>query len=381
MPTTLASRRRSHPTTGPDIEADLLSCALCRTASLPDLVDHFEPALLELAHRRHRGLSLQETLLTAAQANGHQGRHLRSDLPGTLHAAFSTTRLAGILSGVANKFLLAGFKAVESAWREITAIRPVHDFKPVESYRLIGANQYQRIADGGEIPHGTLGEERYHNQADTYGRMLAITRQDLINDDLGALTTPAKLLGRGAALALNEVFWITFLDHAGFFDASHGNLLEGPDSALSIDGLTKAEVAFLEKQDANGAPLGLDPALLLVPPSLSVTATTLMTSMEVRANQGGTYPIANSHAGKFRVVRSSYLNTPSVPGGSSKAWYMLANRQDAAVIEVAFLNGQEAPTIEHADADFSTLGIQLRGFHDFGISKQDHRAGVKMAGE
>jgi len=66
------SPRRRAPTTGPDIEADLLACALCRTGSLPDLEQHFEPALLELADRRYRGLSLQETLLTAAQANGHQ---------------------------------------------------------------------------------------------------------------------------------------------------------------------------------------------------------------------------------------------------------------------------------------------------------------------
>ena len=177
------------------------------------------------------------------------------------------------------------------------------------------------------------------------------------------------------------MFWTTFLDQADFFSTDNGNLIAGTDSALGLDGQTRAEVQFLEKQDADGATLGLDPAILLVPPALSAQANTLMTSLEVRCGTGtSAYPTANPHAGKFRVVRSAYLSTPSVPGGSETAWYLLANPQDAAVIEVAFLGGNEAPTIEHADADFSTLGIQMRGFHDFGISKQDHRAGVKMMG-
>ena len=42
--------------------------------------------------------------------------------------------------------------------------------------------------------------------------------------------------------------------------------------------------------------------------------------------------------------------------------------------------GQEEPTIEQAQADFNVLGIQMRGFHDFGVKKQDPRGAIKMAG-
>jgi hypothetical protein len=59
----------------------------------------------------------------------------------------------------------------------------------------------------------------------------------------------------------------------------------------------------------------------------------------------------------------------------------LADPGDLPLIEVAFLNGQESPTIETSEADFSVLGVQLRGFHDFGVSRQDTRAGVKSKGE
>jgi hypothetical protein len=53
---------------------------------------------------------------------------------------------------------------------------------------------------------------------------------------------------------------------------------------------------------------------------------------------------------------------------------------DLSAIEVVFLDGQETPTIEEAEADFDTLGIQFRGFHDFGVSKHEYRAGVKSKG-
>ena len=35
------------------------------------------------------------------------------------------------------------------------------------------------------------------------------------------------------------------------------------------------------------------------------------------------------------------------------------------MIEVVFLNGQESPTIETAEADFQALGLQMRGYQDF----------------
>ena len=75
------------------------------------------------------------------------------------------------------------------------------------------------------------------------------------------------------------------------------------------------------------------------------------------------------------------LHNAAYTGNSSKAWYLLADPNDLPVIEVAFLNGQESPTIETADADFNVLGVQMRGYHDFGVALQDPRGGVKAKGE
>jgi hypothetical protein len=55
-------------------------------------------------------------------------------------------------------------------------------------------------------------------------------------------------------------------------------------------------------------------------------------------------------------------------------------KADIAVIETCFLNGKETPTVESADADFNTLGMQFRGYFDFGVNNQDVRGGVKSKG-
>jgi len=71
------------------------------------------------------------------------------------------------LASPSKKFLLDGFFSVERTWRNVCAIRNVSDFKTVTSYRLIGKDQYELVAPGGEIKHGTLGNETYSNRAAT----------------------------------------------------------------------------------------------------------------------------------------------------------------------------------------------------------------------
>lgn len=365
-----------------EFDATVLEAAICASARLPGLEKRFAVQTLEAADKRYRGrVSLQEVLIEAARAAGWQGRSLKGDLRGGLQAAFSTLTLPGILSNSANKFLLAGFMAVERTWREIAAVRPVSDFKTVTSYRLNGGFEYVEVGPSGELEHATTGESSYTNQAKTYGRMYAITRTDIINDDLGALTALPQRIGRGAALKLNKVFWTSFLDNAAFFTSGNANYFEGAATNLQISSLTTALQKFRDQTDPDGSPLAIAPAILLVPTALEVAAASLMNSTEVRDTTATTkYGTVNPFAGMFKAHVSAYLSNAALSGSSSTAWYLLANPADLAVIEVAFLNGVEEPTVETAEADFNTLGIQMRGFHDFGVAKQEYRGGVKSKG-
>ncbi len=372
------------------VNGRVLEAACLLTAKFDNIDEVYDEQTLDRATQRFKGgIGLQELLLEAAWANGYTGRNFRDSravlryaFGRSVEAGFSTIDIGGILSNVANKFLLDGFFSVEPTWRNICAVRNVSDFKTVTSYRLIGNEQYEVVPAGGELKHGTLGNETYSNKADTHGLMLAIDRRDIINDDLGAITTVPRKLGRGSGLKINDVFWTTFMANAAFFVAGNNNYISGANTALTIDGLSAGEVAFLDQVDGSGKPIGVMPAILLVPTALSAIGSQLFKSAELRDNTAAAkYPITNPHQGKFRVEVSRYLANAKFPGYSAKAWYLLADPNDLPVIEVAFLNGQESPTIETAEADFHVLGVQMRGYHDFGVALQDPRGGVKAKGE
>lgn len=365
-------------------ESRIIEAAVMQAARHPGVEKLYTDKELSAASMRYRGgIGLGEMLFEAARANGYTGRNtkdvkalLEHAFPRNIQAGFSTVDIPGILSNTANKFLQDGFFFVESAWREIAGIRSANDFKTMTVYRLTGNDTYQQVAPTGEIKHGDLEETSYTNKVDTYGLMLSITRQDIINDDLSALTTVPRKLGAGAGKKINDVFWTEFKDNASFFTTGRGNYIEGATTALGINGLTAAEAAFMDMLDTDGNPTGVMPRILLVPTALSARASQLMNSMEVRDTTASTnYGTSNPHQGKFRPVVSRYLND------SDLAYYLLADPLDVPTIEIAFLNGNQSPTVETADADFNMLGIKMRGYHDFGVSLADYLGGLKVKGE
>jgi hypothetical protein len=333
-----------------------------------------------------RGIGVQEF---CEMACGQQLPRFRRDATGWLQAAFSSASLPGVLSNIANKMLLEGYNYVEDAWRRIAKIASVNDFKEHTRYRMTGSFKFQQVGPDGEIKHGQLDEQQFGQKADTHGIMFALTRQMIINDDLGAFTDIPRQIGMGAAESIAEAVWSLWLrnplqsDGKAFFHADHNNYSEGADTALSIDGLTAAEVLFAQQVKPNGKPLGIMPSLLLVPPGLKVAAEMLMKSLQLNetTTTNKAKPATNPHAGKFDVVSSVYLSNTSFTNASNKAWYLLSDPNRLSAIEVAFLNGVDRPTVEKTDADFSTLGVQFRGFIDFGVREQDHRGAVKLKGE
>lgn len=341
----------------------------------------------DAAHKNYPGgMSLQEMLIITARRNGYHGRGVfrGREIENILRAAFSNMAANEILENVQNKFLNAGYEHVEDSWKKICKIGSVQDFKQAKRYTFYGDFQFKKVAPGGEITHATVGDDSYTIQADTEARMYVLTRTDLINDDMGAFEDIPRMIGRGAAQSINHEVWTEFLADAGtFWTVARGNYASGAATALDVDALTTAETMFFDQTDPKSKPLGVEPAILLVPNALNVTASGLMKSLEVRPDGSASAKkvmTRNPHAGKFEVVRSSFLGNASY-GNSNAAWFLLADPQDLAVIEIAFLNGQQTPIVERTTADFTNLGIQFRGYFDFGTNKQEYRGGVKMKGE
>ena len=370
----------------PDTPQVFEAVALMAAGTKTDRLEaHYAPPILEAADKL-RGIGIQEFCELACGQNLPRFRRAASDW---LQAAFSTVSLPGILSNVANKLLLEGYNYVEDSWRRIVKIASVNDFKQHTRYRMTGNMQFQKVGPDGELKHGSIGEQSFTQQADTLGIMFALTRQMIINDDLGAFTEIPRQIGMGAADAIADAVWTLLLsnptqsDGQAFFSAAHKNYAEGADTALSVDGLTAAELLFANQTKPNGKPLGMPASILLVPTALKTVAQVLMTTAQVNETTTANKPKpnANPHVGKFEVVSSAYLGNASYTGYSSKAWYLFADPNRLPALEVAFLNGVDTPTVEQTDADFNTLGIQFRGFIDFGVKEQDYRGAVKMKGE
>jgi hypothetical protein len=292
--------------------------------------------------------------------------------------------VANITGAVANKFVMEGWNAVDQTCLRISKITPVRNFQQITTVSLTDSVRYEQLGADGEIKHGTLDELTYTNQADTYAKMLAITRKDIINDDVNAFASVPRKLGNGAIKLLNHIFWTEFLGAvtANFFGSGNSNINTGV-ADMSLGGLDATETVFMNQTNPDGTPLGLMPAILLVPTALKNKALTLMGSqlnaLAITSYATGTGD-ANPFAGRFRVESSPYISVSSYTGSTSSAWWMLANPSDLAVIEIVALNGRVEPTVDSAEADFNTLGIQWRGYSDVGVNLQEYRAGVHADG-
>lgn len=342
----------------------------------------YEEPVLEAAHKRSRTIGLQEVLISAARKSGYDGpaKITASNLRPILVAAFATHSISNVLAATYGKYLLAGFEAVESTWRAISTIRPLNDFKTVTGVRLDGGFVFDEVGNDGKLKSADASDATRTLQAKTYARMSSISRQDLVNDDLGALTQVPRRLGRGAALKFNSVFWTEF-------QSSNSTYYQGATAAagnaLAIGSLESAYTAYGQLTDPDGNPLGVTPSILLVPKGLAIAARKLNASANMIVSSLGSTssrvvePQANVLAGLLDPVESSYLTTASTAANS--VWWLCANPADIAAMEVGFLNGQQQPTVESADADFDVLGIQVRGYYDFGVSKGESRACYRMA--
>ncbi len=368
--------------------------------AIPRRVESKYPAeLVREAQRQYgRRFKLRDCIAVAARANGYTGpmsldldtlnaaMKYAWELPLSIHAAgTSTLSLPNILSNLINKELLSSYSEKQQTWKEIAVVRSVSDFKPVTSHRLLGQLAYEELGPDGEIKHGKLGEQTYTRQVKSYARMFNLDRRTIINDDLGAFDDLRKQLGDGAYQSLNETFWTVFMANSSLFSAGNKNYITGADSVLDDTGagLQKGITAFRKMETADGKRLDGNPTILLIPPELEAPALRLYQSTNV--NTGGastkdTVGNANIYASKYRPVVSNWLSNTAITGNSTTAWYLLRDPSDEPAIVVSFLDGVDTPTIEATDSDFNKLGIQFRGYLDYGVDQWEPLAGIKSKG-
>jgi hypothetical protein len=387
---------------GRGITQKVIEAAICQSGRLANIEKHYDAQTLDVAGERFpNGIGLKQLWCISAEAQGFKPSY-DVDLEchraafGMLHGApgngrqfirgegFSTLSLPNILSNVANKYLMQGWMSVDQTPLAIATVRNVRDFKQTTTVSLTGGLMFQQVGPDGELKSAELGETVYKNQAATYGIICQITRTDIINDDLNAITATPARIGRGGMLKLNDIFWRLYLNNSAFYTSGNKNVSTGSGSALSLAGLTAAEVVFLNQQDPDGNPLGMNPSILLVPPSLKSTALALMQSGlligSINTTTGVTTPSTNVFQGRYNVQTSPYMENTNYTGYGTTVWYLLAAPTTLPTAEIAALNGRPEPTVQTADAEFSVLGVSMRGYSDVGVAFVEPRAGVRSAG-
>ena len=308
----------------------------------------------------------------------------------------STVSLPGVLSNIANKQMLQSYEDNKGIWDKICSTTDTSDFKAFDSYRLTEAGVLEAVGPSGEIKSTTLGEESFSNRVVNHARLISLTEEMLMNDDLGAFQRLARHFGRMSAHAIEQAV-INTLNSApttagagassDFFrgaamDNMQPNYMEGASTALDIDSLGNAWQMFADQTDSKGKPVMLDPAVLLTSTGNAILAKQLYNSTEVRiaGTADRTRPVSNQWAGMFEPVMSQYLGQAAM-GGSAPAWYLVARvSDDFAPVQVAFLSGQRTPQIERFDYDPNMLGVSFRAKLPFGVALQDGRCIVKSKG-
>jgi hypothetical protein len=391
-----ASAARTRPTSfqsaqnSPENMPQVIEAAVCMQRKISNVEKQFDDRTLQAAHSQfRRGIGLKQMVLMAAAANGANVGIATQVTDGNLRellayacpdsrniqaSAFTAISLPGILSNVANKEILQGYMEEDAVWREIAQIKSVSDFKTVTSYRMLDDATYEKLGPGGRMKHAKFGEESFTRAVDTYAKMAIITRQDIINDDLSAFDDMRSRIGRGGAMALNDLFWSTFLGNlATIFTTTRTNYISGSTTNLGTDGvgLGLGQKAWRQRVSPSGdgsKRVGGTAKFLLVPPELETVADALYVG---RNNSSVKVSDVNTFAGKYQPICAPQLSDSTITGYSTTAWYLLGDKSMGSPVVVSFLNGQETPTVESADADFSQLGIQFRGYHDFGCNVGD----------
>lgn len=391
------------------INAKVMEAALLLTASVAaDQVGKWygEQTVNQAMERDMRGVSLHYVMDSVIEASGGYYRGNRKsnsfiraalDADRQIRAAsgFTTLSMASILENVAHKALISSYESVETVWSEICATRSHNDFKIHSRYRLDSQGSFRKVGPDGELKHIGLSDAKYTNQVDTFGALITLTRQMQFNDDLNAFLELPRIMGRLGALSVEEAVFVLLLSNPGnFFHSNNRNLATGAGSVFGIAGLSLLENKFRDQVDSNGKPILVSPQKLLVPTPLKVEADNVydeITINETTTTDKGK-PARNPHKGKFKPITSPYLSNTAlrvldendepaaISGQSSTAYYLFADPNARAALAVAFLNGLQQPTVETAETDFTTLGMQWRSYFDFGVGVEDPTAAAKANG-
>ncbi len=352
-----------------------------RTARAEILTDHNDPAVViarageAIFARSHPEHQISES--ARAYAGMNFADHARESLR---RAGISTTGMAAetmitralhttsdfplILGDAVNRELRRAYQAPVSGARLLARQTTARDFRAKRRAILGEAPDLKQVLEGGEFQSGTIDEAAETYAVATFGRIVGISRQALVNDDLGAFTTVPAAMGV-AALNFEAAQLVAKIEGnaqmsdgiAVFDDAGHGNDLTG--NSLIAPALATMRTAMRRKTGLSGAPIDVAPRYVLVPPELETAMQKALAEIQATATED-----YNPFSTLTLVVEPRLT--------SATRFYMVADPQIVEGLEFAYLEGAPGPQIE-TRAGFEVDGTQIKVRLDYGCGWVDYR--------
>lgn len=285
-----------------------------------------------------------------------------------------------LLEGTARRQLLADYKIQADTWRRIAVTGSVTDFREWTRLRGGTLGNLMKVNENGEFKNMPIPDAAGEKvKIDTYGYTVNVTRQMLINDDLGAFLRITGMMGRSAARSIEAAMYDLIKQNGGLgpnmsdglplIDAAHGNI--GASGAYSETTIQSGiDVMSLQKDLSGNDYLDLNPEILLIPKGLKVAAIKL--NINDYENGANKFAQANIYKGLFRDI----VDTPRLSGTRH---YMLADPAVAPVFEINFLDGNETPFMDERN-EFYVDGVAWKIRHDWGVAAIDWKGIVSFAG-
>jgi len=293
--------------------------------------------------------------------------HFRSGMHGT-------SDFAALFGNVANKRMRDAY--VENAgtytqWARRAPNAP--DFKNISIVQLSGAPELLQTNEHGEFKYGKMSDAGVSYALVTHGRIVALTRQAIINDDLRAFERLVSAFGASSSRLENRLVYSQLTsnpmmgDGEQLFDTDHKNIGTGAGSVLSLAALKAGRTAMRLQKGLQNEELNLAPNFLIVPASLEQDAYALTSANYVPAKQAD---INEFRAGGRTAVEP--IVEPLLDAMSDSAWYLASNNSQVDTVEYCYLDGAEGPVIE-SQVGFETDGVSWKCRLDFAAKVVDHR--------
>ncbi len=283
-----------------------------------------------------------------------------------------------IFSNVVNKTLMKAYKEFPSTWRPWVTVTTASDFKEIYGMSLSEAPALDLVNESEEYKFGNLSENREKYRLFKYGKMLPLTWEMIINDDLRAFTRIPQLFGSSAKRKESDLVYDLLLSnptmgdgYALFHANSHKNFIAQGASGYAIpseDSLTAGRLAMRLQKGMKGKPLDIMPRFLLAPVTQELTVDVLLRSTgNVASNKNA--GVHNPMEGRFEAIVEPRLDH----SGNTKGWYLIADPAQIDTFEVAYLNGHQTPLIDTMPV-FERDVIYWKVRHVFGVGCMEWRS-------